>query len=369
MKASKRTGGPAQLWGGMTVAVALGVMVAPPAFAAAPGRVLVLPLEGAAGVDAGLADQLVAILATEAPKVSRLRVTTLKEVQGALTVEQMRQLSGCNTPACATDVAAAMAAEQLVMGQIAKAGKGVTVTLSRMRSADGVVLGRAAKVAPNGKSLLRSAGDLARQLFTDVNSSPVTVKLRVKARRKGSSTEVVLKGGEKLEEGDRVAFEFNVSTACHVYLVQRTRTSGAVNVLFPSAAIDVTNPIAADTTVRIPAGADWYELDDQDLGLENVYIVASPLELGSLAASVAKLEAGAPTYLEKALAALAQKPGTSCAGGLNAVEAESGCARRTRGLKLKSAVGDTYTAQVGSSPGDDTVLTVFSFEHAPAANP
>jgi hypothetical protein len=111
------------------------------------------------------------------------------------------------------------------------------------------------------------------------------------ARRGGSGEEKPLQNGEKLVAGDMVAFDFTVSPAAHVYLVQRTRATGALRVLFPNPDItSVGNPLPAGARVRIPGPDQAFEVDNEDLGLENVYVIASPRALPRLHDALARLE-------------------------------------------------------------------------------
>jgi hypothetical protein len=302
-----------------------------------------------------------------------MKVTTVRDVEKLLSVEQMRQLVGCQSAACATDLAAAVEGEQVVTGSVAKVENEFVLTLARIRTRDAVVLSRWTERAASPKALLDAAPHIARKLFTDHAPPPVTFQLRVLAQRLGTSHVELLKGGENLRQGDRVAFEVDVSPACHVYLLQRTRASGALNVLFPSDQIAVRNPIPSFRVVRIPDGNDWFEIDNEDIGVESVFIVASPFEVGRLSESVSTLESTAGrTLAERALTRVAQDPSEKCKGATLAMNAlETGgdpCLRRTRGLKLASAqkAEKAMSLSLKSADHDDTVMAVFLFEHVAA---
>jgi len=328
-------------------------------------RVLIFPIKGAAGAGVEAAERATALLVAASANAQGFEVKSVADVELAAQHEQLKQGMGCDDVGCATDLAASLNAEQLVTGTLTSLGKSYLLSMSRVRARDAVALARVSETLVDlEKDLLVKMPALTKALFTDERVPEVAVDLRVLAKRAGTESEVALQGGEALKAGDSVAFEFTVTPGAHVYLIQRTRASGAVNVLFPSADIAVKNPLAAGARVRIPSDGQMFEVDNQDLGLENVYIVASPHPLPRLQEAVAKMEGGEVTastraQAEGAMVALLQADGC---------KKLDGCKASTRGLKLKTVgVKQEFTARLRSAPGDDAVFHVFAFDHVDAA--
>jgi hypothetical protein len=327
--------------------------------------VLVLPLQ-AQGVPPVVVERVTQALLAEAGRDRSREVKALRDVEAVLKQEERKQLLGCVSVACATDLAQAVEADQLVTGTLTPAEGTYLLGLSRVRARDAVGLARATETLPRDpEALSRAASRAATALFTDQRPPELDVTLRVLAHRQGSPVEEVLAPGATLQEGDRVAFEISVTPAAHVYLVQETKASGSITVLFPQPDIRVDNPLPAGTRVRIPTAPDYYQVDNQDLGTETVYVVASPRELPRLAEALGHLagNAGLATSRlqaeEAMLAVVAGGQGPPCPRG-------GACPGRTRGLQLKSANRDPATARLRSAPGDDALFYRFEFEHVPA---
>lgn len=341
---------------------------------------LVMPLVAEEGAPPSLAEVLTDALLAEAIKNPSYRLKSTQDIQQVLKQEELKQMLGCSMVSCASDLAQLMEAEQVIRGRVTRVGSEYVVSLIRLRTVDGVSLSRVSeRVQGRDSQVLAKMPSLVTQLLTDVKVDPVTVELKVLAKRKGTTQEVPMQAGEKLQQGDHVAFEFTVTPQAHVYLVQKTKASGSIQVLFPNPEIaSVSNPLPAGVKVRIPGNGQTFEVDNQDLGMENVYVVASTRELPRLNEAVARITGSTPQASSKeqtegAMVALLSGGGSDChaKGSLDGAEAKPGCKGRTRGLQLKNSGSNkpTHTARVRSSPGDDTVFYTFTFEHVAAPTP
>lgn len=180
----------------------------------------------------------------------------------------------------------------------------------------------------------------------------------------------VVKPGAPLPTNARVAFTLRSSKEAYVYLFQK-KPSGAVAVLFPDARAGAPNPLPAGSPVRIPQGSLRYRVTDEDLGVENVYIVASRSAIPALESAVTDVGAGR-VRVASANAALASfatvAPGTPPAGCSRAraleLEGPPPSCTRSRGLVLDEPGGASQASMVvRTDPGDDTIVKVFPFEH------
>src|SRR5689334_5362356 len=97
--------------------------------------VLLMPLE-AKGVSKDLADQVTSLLAIEMLHRGGVQVVTLREVEGAMSREQIQQMSGCDSVSCMSEIAGALHTDQVVMGTLGVVGATHLLTLSRFRARD-----------------------------------------------------------------------------------------------------------------------------------------------------------------------------------------------------------------------------------------
>jgi len=155
-----------------------------------------------------------------------------------------------------------------------------------------------------------------------------------------------------------------VSRPAHVYLFQKSAT-GAVNVLFPDVRIALGNPLQPGAQLRIPQGAASFKLNDQDIGSESVYMVAS---LKPVAGLGAPQDAARTAPSSKAVSEVTSIDPACRSRSLALEEAPSGgggCVR-SRGLVLDtSTAGAEPSLATTTEAGDDVVATVFTFQHTP----
>ncbi len=188
--------------------------------------------------------------------------------------------------------------------------------------------------------------------------------------------------GGAIPTGAKVRFEVNVSRQAYVYIFQTT-PSGEVNVLFPDPRIGTQNPVAGGSNARIPARKS-FRVNSKDLGVENVYIVASAEPVADLDAALNKVKSGQVNTvtqdpLLKSVAMVAPaKDAQKCKSRALTLDADdgggaTGCTR-PRALELDDeesssggASGSSLSVpagmQVRTPPGDNLIVTVFSFQH------
>jgi TolB-like protein len=132
------------------LAVALAVL---PALAsaqarpAAPGRVrpriAVLPLKAGLGIDAQLADVVTDALVAEVQSRAGQGVVSSKDLEAALGFERKKQVMGCaEDTSCLAEIGGALGVEELVTGQVARVGKTLVFTATRVDARRGVAVRR-----------------------------------------------------------------------------------------------------------------------------------------------------------------------------------------------------------------------------------
>ena len=200
------------------------------------------------------------------------------------------------------------------------------------------------------------------------------VELVVQAKAADGGGPRVLKGGETLKTGDKLAFGVRVSQPAHVYVFQR-KPSGTLDVLFPNAAISsLANPIPPTELVRIPPQGAVFTLDDQDIGEERVYLAISKEPLADLAAALTNADGKKPQATEQVTKAMTDLFGAAApecrekTRGLQ-ISKEDPCTELSRGLKPTPAddadfFKDESSVKATTAPGDDVILRSFSFVHA-----
>ncbi len=165
--------------GGAQVLIALGLLLV--AGVAAPegqgagtsagldGRttVLVLPIVAQGAAERDLAEQLTAYLTAKSGAGERYKLQSLREVEGALTQEQTRQVAGCDQLGCAAEIAGALNTDEIVLGTLGRVGSEYVLTLTRIRARDASVLGRVAErfSERNRSAMLDNMPAASAQLF------------------------------------------------------------------------------------------------------------------------------------------------------------------------------------------------------------
>jgi hypothetical protein len=206
----------------------------------------------------------------------------------------------------------------------------------------------------------------------------------------------VIAAGDRLPTGTHVTFQFASTAPVYVYLLQRTGATKQLVSLFPHAAgrdgqndpgIPIPNPIPARQWVQIPAQGQDFCLDQNDLGMDRMFIIASINKLDSLDAAIQQIDSGQAGTIDKsnaALQAIDALPTTpdqlpeNCVNSRGFVlddhaqapppGAPQACPPRSRGFVLDShgsnpASPTSFSAM--SDPGANAMLVkVFPYDHA-----
>lgn len=109
-------------------------------------RVFVAPFAGATS-DPGTVDLIEDRVLVAARASTGFEVIGAADLQNVLDVEAAKQAVGCDSTSCANEIADALAAEQIVFGQLGRIGDTWQLTLTRTERATLKVLGRAVREA------------------------------------------------------------------------------------------------------------------------------------------------------------------------------------------------------------------------------
>ena len=107
---------------------------------------------------------LVDYFAEQLGQGGEVRVTTASEVQAILGNERQKELLGCGDTSCLAELTAALGAEYLVIGSVAKAGTEIVATLKCIAATDGAVRGAWSTRAVSDEQLLDFFGATAGEL-------------------------------------------------------------------------------------------------------------------------------------------------------------------------------------------------------------
>jgi hypothetical protein len=135
------------------------------ATAKAPTTVLVLDIAGDA-VTRGEAGALRDTLASELAKRRKYSVLTSEDVRRVLDVEAQRQAAGCEgESSCLAEIGAALGADRVLYGNVARLGGALVVSLSVVDPEDARAFGRDTFQAGDVEEVGRMLPDAATRLF------------------------------------------------------------------------------------------------------------------------------------------------------------------------------------------------------------
>jgi len=123
----------------------------PPTSPAMPRKtsVMILPIAARGGVSRDVAELITSALAIEAGRTPGFEVRSFRELEAAVSQEQLRQVAGCDAVSCAAELAGALDVDQIIVGNIGAVGDELLVTLTRVAARDSSVQGRAFYRAPS----------------------------------------------------------------------------------------------------------------------------------------------------------------------------------------------------------------------------
>ena len=166
----------------------------------------------------------------------------------------------------------------------------------------------------------------------------LSAALRVYVKRPGTSDFVVASPGASLPTGTQLYTTLRLETPANVQFYQ-VDVRGKTNVLFPDPQIKAANPLPAGEELRLPPNG-VFELDDKDLGIEDLHVVVAADAVPT--AAPANAEAPAADCKQRGLVFVAD----ACP--------------KTRGLVFKSEGSSIQASNAAAQRG---LHMVFSFHH------
>jgi hypothetical protein len=207
--------------------------------------------------------------------------------------------------------------------------------------------------APSEAAYLESLRAAYGTMTETTEQVDLQVNLAVMAKRPSDADYGVAAPNASLPTGTKVQFVVDTSAPAHLYIYQVDAKGGIVP-LFPDMRIPVTNPVPAGTQLRIPSGQASFTLNDQDIGIEHVHVVASATPMTELQTSITQTGSN-PT------AATAKQLDCASARGL---EYDAGECPTSRGLVYDDPEGSSgYSVKAVNAAADDAVHLVYSFNH------
>ena len=101
----------------------------------------------------------------------------------------------------------------------------------------------------------------------------LSAALKVMVKRPGASDFVIAPPGVTLPTGTQLYTILRLEASANVQFYQ-VDVRGKTNLIFPDPQIDLKNPLPGGREIRLPSNG-VFELDDKDLGIEDLHIVIS----------------------------------------------------------------------------------------------
>ena len=233
---------------------------------------------------------------------------------------------------------------------------------------------RIARVPELAEQFQRATTDQARrQALAEAYDTAVPAEARtdisldfaVHAKKPGDDRAHAIASGTSLPTNTRLHFTLRASRTAHLYVFQRG-PDGKVQMLFPHSGINLANPIAASTVLRIPQGEQTYRLNERDLGTEQVFLVASvepladPGGAGTQVTGIAHGSSGCRTRALELDAPAAAAPGCVRSRGIELHQAAEDSSLRVRMEARDSKIADVFTrAERHHAPRLDSEAMLF----------
>lgn len=164
------------------------------------------------------------------------------------------------------------------------------------------------------------------------------LELRVMAKRPGTDAFAVVPPGATLPTGTELYALVKLATKANLQFYQ-VDARGKITVLFPDPEIALTNPLPAGEALRVPTNG-VFVLDDKDLGIEDLHVLASSDDIPIAAAS----SDGAADCGERGL------------------KFRADACPQTRGLVFVPKAGE-YSAKATNAAAERGVHVVYTFHH------
>ncbi len=263
----------------------------------------------------------------------------------------------------------ALAADVLIVGDLADAGRSLQTDVRMVKVADAEV------VAATGLSLqkdreLQSLTRIVQRPRQSQNTSgelpPLSLGYHVFGQRylaDGGFEEVIVREGSTLRSGDQYRINVQANSDCYLYTITYD-SLGDVYPLFPHPQINMSNYIRGGVEYLIPGEHDpWFTLDD-NVGTETLFLIASYEPLKDLEQLIKRMiEAGKGGQEVKQRIAHLQASQDSMAAGRYRVSGERGTVLRRPKARFKLSNGRPVQQVMAIVEGKSRVVQAISFKH------
>jgi serine/threonine-protein kinase len=221
------------------------------------------------------------------------------------------------------------------------------------------------QVASTDRARRVALSDAYQRIVPEAARTELKLDFSALAQRPGESSMTAALVGATIPTGSKLAFAVTVSRSAYVYIFEKT-ASGTIHSLFPDPAhITIDNPLSPGAQLRIPQGGAFFRVDDNDIGAENVYLLASLKPIASVAQAAEQLRLG--HRASPVLARVTSIDDNCQRRGLSFEEespSSSGC-RSTRGLTFESERASAAAPSLAAitEAADDTIYVVYTFNH------
>ena len=187
-------------------------------------------------------------------------------------------------------------------------------------------------------------------------SVDLEVELDVMAQRPGEADFALVAPNATLASGTKLRMLITTTVDAYVYIYQ-VDANGRINVLFPDPRIGVSNPVPGATALHIPPAPASFTINDQDIGREQVHVVASAKPMDLLQATMARASEDPAAVTSEQLECNAR-----------GLEYESGVeCPTTRGLVYdagaEAGAASQYSMKAVNAAADDAVHLIYGFDH------
>lgn len=199
-----------------------------------------------------------------------------------------------------------------------------------------------------------------REAYTGMvpeQSVDLEVELDVLLQRPGEADFTLAGLGATCPSGTKLRMLLTTTVDAHIY-IYRVDPGGRVDVLFPDPGIGVGNPVPQATGLQLPPAPAWFTVDAQDIGREQVHVIASIEPLDLLQASIARARedstAVSVEQLECNARGLEYEVGIECPNSRGLVYDEG----------LATGAAPEYSLKAVNAAADNAVHLIYSFDHS-----
>lgn len=204
--------------------------------------------------------------------------------------------------------------------------------------------------APDAATFQSALKEAHQLVVPEDQRSNLGIQLAIWAQRPDESQPSIAPAGATLGTGSTVYVELALAAPAHVYFYQ-VDANGKTTVIFPDARMGLSNPLPAGS-VRVPPNPGVFTLNDKDLGIEVLHVVAANAPIPELEGAMSGGGEVSTAKVQCATRGLEYRP--------------AGCPGKSRGLEFLPDAGSEYSMRAEPQAADDRVEVTYAFHHVGA---